>query len=114
MHEEFHQIYVIGADGKNRVRLTHNEEEHHVDPTWSPDGGAIAYAVASDKPFESTIHLMTEDGKYLKQLSDDHAGIDDHPDFSPVGLAVSPTAVSPASKTATLWGRVKKRASNLR
>ena len=113
-NEEFHQIYVVGADGKNRMRLTHNEEEHHVDPTWSPDGGTIAYAVANDKPFESTIHLMTADGKHLKQLSGDHDGIDDHPDFSPVGLAVSPTAVSPAFKTATLWGRVKKLKLNRR
>ena len=113
--EEFHHIYVVGADGKNRNRLTHNEEEHHVDPTWSPDGGAIAYVVASDKPpFESTIHLMTADGKYLKQLSGDHDGIDYQPDFSPVGLAVSPTAVSPASKTATLWGRLKKLEPNRR
>ena len=106
--EEFHQIYVVGADGKNRVRLTHNQE-HHVDPTWSPDRGTIAYVVANDKPpFKSAIHLMTADGKYLKQLSDNHDGIDRRPDFSPVGLAVSPAVVSPAFKTATLWGRVKK------
>ena len=113
-HEEFHHIYVMGADGKNRNRLTHNEEEHHVEPTWSPDGGTIAYVVANDKPFESTIHLMTADGKHLKQLSGDHDGIDEQPDFSPVGLAVSPTAVSPASKTATLWGRLKKLEPNRR
>ena len=106
LNEEFHQIYIVGADGKNRNRLTHNQE-HHVDPTWSPDGGAIAYAVAIDKPLESTIHLMTADGKHLKQLSGDHDGIDDRPDFSPVGLAVSPTAVSPTSKTATIWGKLK-------
>ena len=113
-HEEFHHIYVMGADGKNQNRLTHNQE-HHFHPTWPPDGQTIAYAVGNDKPpFESTIHLMTADGKYLKQLSDDHDGIDDQPDFSPVGLAVSPTAVSPASKTATLWGRVKKLELNRR
>ena len=112
--EEFHQIYVIGADGKNRNRLTHNEEEHHVDPTWSPDGGAIAYVVADDGFLGGKIHLMTADGKYIKQLSGDHDGIDDRPDFSPVGLAVSPTAVSPASKTATLWGRLKKLEPNRR
>ena len=113
--EEFHQIYVVGANGKNRMRLTHNEEQHHVDPTWSPDGRAIAYVVTDDKPpFKSAIHLMTADGKYLKQLSDDHDGFDYQPDFSPVGLAVSPTAVSSASKTATLWGRLKKLELNRR
>ena len=40
----------------------------------------------------STIHLMTADGKYLKQLSDVHDARDYQPDFSPVGLAVSPSS----------------------
>ena len=52
---------------------------------------------------------MNADGKYLKQLSDDHDGIDFQPDFSQVGLAVSPT-----SNTATIWGRLRKRASIIR
>ena len=52
---------------------------------------------------------MTADGKYLKQLSDVHVGIDYQPDFSPVGLAVAPT-----SNKTTIWGRLKKRSSNLR
>ena len=52
---------------------------------------------------------MTADGKYLKQLSDDRGARDFDPDISPLGLAVSPT-----SKTTTIWGRLKKRASNRR
>ena len=56
-----------------------------------------------------TIHLMTADGKYLRQLSDDRGARDFEPDISPVGLAVSPT-----SKTAAIWGRLKKSASNVR
>ena len=111
--EEFHHIYVVGADGKNRVRLTHNQE-HHFHPTWSPDGGAIGYAVSDDDPLSAKIHLMTADGKYIKQLSKVRDVTDDQPDFSPVGLAVSPTAVSSASKTATLWGRLKKLEPNRR
>ena len=112
-HEEFHHVYVMGADGKNRVRLTHNQK-HNLHPTWSPDGGTIAYVASDDDPRSAKIHLMTADGKYIKQLSKVRDVTDDQPDFSPVGLAVSPTAVSPTSKTATLWGRVKKRASDLR
>ena len=101
-HEEFHHIYVMGADGKDRKRLTHNQE-HHADPTWSPDGETIAYVVSKDGvPLGSKIHLMTADGKYIKQISKVDAGLDEHPDFSPVGLAVSPT-----SKTAAIWGRLK-------
>jgi TolB protein len=108
-HEGFRHIYVMGADGKNPVRLTHNKEDHSR-PTWSPDGRTIAYVVSKDGiPFGRKIHLMTADGKYIKQLSKVRDATDDHPDFSPVGLAVSPS-----SKTTTIWGRLKKRATDLR
>ena len=108
-HEGFRHVYVIDIDGKNRARLTHNQG-HHSHPTWSPDGGAIAYMVYKDVFFlGAKIHLMTTDGRHLKRLSDVHDGFDFHPDFSPVGLAVAPT-----SKTTTVWGRLKKRSSNLR
>ena len=108
--ERFHHIYVVEADGKTRKRLTHNQE-HHFHPTWSPDGKMIAYASSgNDKHIflDAKIHLMTAVGKYLNQLSTVREGIDFQPDFSPVGLVVSPT-----SKTAEIWGRLKKRASNV-
>ena len=79
-------------------------------PRGLPMGGTIAYAaVSDDDPLGEKIHLMTADGKYIKQLSKVRDVADDQPDFSPAGLAVSPT-----SKTATIWGRLKKRASNVR
>ena len=99
----------MGVDGKNPKRLTRNQG-HHSHPTLSPNGGAIAYVVPHDGiPFGREIHLMTADGKYIKQLSKVDAGIDDQPDFSPVGLDVSSS-----SKTATTWGRVKKLEPNRR
>ena len=107
-HEGFHHIYVMEADGTNPVRLSPNQAQHS-HPTWSPDGRAIAYAGSDDGFLSEKIHLMTADGKHIKQLSTIREGIDYQPDFSPVGLAVSPT-----SKTATIWGRLKKRASNVR
>ena len=108
-----HHVFVIGADGKNPMRLTHNQE-HHFHPTWSPDGQMIAYAVSDDNVLGANIHLMTADGKHIKQLSKVRDGTDDQPDFSPVGLTVSPTAVSPASKTTTTWGKLKKFTSSFR
>ena len=99
--EEFYHIYVVGADGKNTKGLRTMKRIIGA-PTWSTDGGAIAYAISDDGLLGAKIHLMTDDGKYLKQLSKVHDGIDYQPNFSPVGLAVSPT-----SKTAAIWGRLK-------
>ncbi len=110
-HKDFHHIYVVGADGRNRERLTHNEEGHS-GPAWTPDRRMIAYYVADGiwpGNFRSAIHLMTADGKYLRQLSDGGNARDFQPDISPLGLAVSRT-----SKTAAIWGRLKKSASNVR
>ncbi len=105
--ESYHHIFVVGADGKNRVRLTHNKQNHG-DPAWSVSGRRIAYTVwSNDDP--STIHLMTADGQYLKRLSVVDGAYDSEPDIRSVGLAVSP-----ASKTTTIWGRVKKLAPDLR
>ena len=102
------QIYVIGADGRNRKQLT-RKQEHHMAPSWSADGRLIAYVWSPDifnNP-PAKIRLMTADGKYLKQLSDDRRANDYHPDFGPVSLAVSP-----ASNKITIWGRLKKLAPN--
>ena len=103
-HEDFHHIFVVGTDGRNRVRLTHHEE-HHSGPAWSPDGQVIAYYVFDGGPgdFLGTIHLMASDGRYIRQLSHGRNARDFEPDISPLGLAVSP-----ASKTTTTWGRLKK------
>ena len=108
-HEGFSNIFVVGADGETRKRVTRNQEDHY-HPAWSPDGQTIAYASSDDHfPLGAKIHLMTADGKYLKQLSTVRDGIDYQPDFSPVGLAVYPST----NKT-TIWGRLKKSASNVR
>ena len=109
-HDGFGHIYVVGADGKNPVRLTHNEESHRA-PAWSPDGRAIVYYVWDGilgGNLHGTIHLMASNGRYIRQLSDGGNARDYEPDISPLGLAVSP-----ASNRATIWGRLKKRASDL-
>ena len=106
--EGFYHIYVVGVDGKNLNRLTHNQENHR-GPAWSPDGRVIAYASSEAFLFGAKIHLMTAEGKYLKQLSKVRDGTDYQPDISPLGLAVSPT-----SNTTTTWGRLKKISSSFR
>lgn len=37
------EIYVMDADGNNRIRLTNHWEEDF-QPSWSPDGSRIAFA----------------------------------------------------------------------
>ena len=81
-HEGFFHIHVVGADGKNLKRLTH-DEKNHWGATWSLDGQTIAYAISNDGfPLGAKIHLMTADGKYLKQLSKVRDGMDYQPDFN--------------------------------
>jgi Tol biopolymer transport system component len=106
MDEEslYFQIYVVRADGKKRVRLTHGTQNNWL-PAWSPDGRVIAYYVWDgilEGKLHGTIHLMTADGKYLRQLSNDRNAQDYQPDISPLGLAVSP-----AANKITVWGKLK-------
>ena len=101
------QIFVVGADGKNRVRLTQNQQNHG-GPAWSVSGRRMAY-YAWDNDGPSSIHLMTSDGQYLRRLSVIDGAYDSQPDIRSFGLAVSP-----ASKTTTIWGRLKKRGPDLR
>ena len=82
------QIYVMESDGENRRKLTNGR--HDWSPAWSPDSEMIAYESWRGEDFLSEIHLMTADGKYLKQLSDLHERGDYDPDwFDPVTLAVA-------------------------
>ncbi len=102
---KFH-IAVMDADGDNFEKL----EDQALYPSWSPDGRTIAYDVIEDGDFHATIHLMASDGRYIRRLSHHSRNARDFaPDISPIGLAVSP-----ASKTTTIWGRLKKSASDLR
>ena len=104
-HKGFRHLYVVDSDGRNLQRLTHNEENHWA-PAWSPDGRTIAYYVWDgilDGNLHATIHLMASNGSYIRQLSGSRNARDHQPDISPLGLAVSP-----ASKTTTTWGKLKK------
>ena len=108
-HKGFYHIHVVAPDGRDLQRLTHNEENHWA-PAWSPDGRIIAYYVWDgilEGKLHGTIYLIASDGRYIRQLSDGRNARDYDPDISPLGLAVSP-----ASKTAAIWGRVKKLATN--
>jgi Tol biopolymer transport system component len=41
------EIYLIRADGSDRVQITFNDSRD-IEPAWSPDGGRLAYVVNAD------------------------------------------------------------------
>lgn len=61
-------IYAVNADGSGLQRLT-TSEDLEFDPTWSPDGRAVAYRHQRD--FDSPIHIfvMNADGSHRRNLT---------------------------------------------
>ncbi len=58
-HGTFGDIYVMDADGSNRIRLT-NDPAGDVSPFWSPDGTKIGFTRAIGNDFE--VWVMDADG----------------------------------------------------
>ena len=61
------EIYVMNADGSNRVRLTQEEPftprpPHNVSPAWSPDGRHIAFFTNRNGEFKWDLYVMNADG----------------------------------------------------
>ena len=82
-------IYVMGADGKNRRRLS-NEFFAEWDPSWSPDGKRIAFTSSgtmdvADGPWQ--IYVMDADGGNKQRLSNDVSGWE--PSWSPDGQHIA-------------------------
>lgn len=69
------EIYVMEADGSNRVRLTNNQVPDD-EPVWSPDGQEIAFV--SERDGDREIFVMNADGSNVRQLTQN-----DEDDYSP-------------------------------
>jgi WD40-like Beta Propeller Repeat len=77
------EIYVMNADGTNRVAVT-NDGLNNDDPSWSPDGGKIAFV--SNRSGNPEIYVMNADGTSQDQLTS-LGGRD--PAWSPDGIKIA-------------------------
>jgi Tol biopolymer transport system component len=75
-------IHVMNVDGSEQTRLTRDEAKHF-QPTWSPDGGRIAF-VSVPKDARAQLHVMGVDGSGARRLSDPNRGYS-APSWSPDG-----------------------------
>ncbi len=79
-------IFVIDANGANRVNLTKGRHKNNGMPAWSPDGTKIAFTSNRDGNLE--IYVMSADGKNPKNLTL-HLDDDTCPTWSPDGTKIA-------------------------
>jgi len=62
-----YEIYVMNADGSNRIQLTDNPGYDNMDPRWSPGGTQIIFWSSRDGNKE--IYVMNADGSNQTRLT---------------------------------------------
>ncbi len=77
-------IYTVNADGSGLKRLT-TSEDLEFDPTWSPDGRAIAYRHQTGDESTADIFMIDSEGSRLRNLTRSPGLADWGPDWSPEG-----------------------------
>ena len=82
-------IYVMNADGTERVNLT-NRDAKDMDPAWSPDGEWIAFL--SRTQGNTDIHRVRPDGSGLASLTTSPAQLYTRPIWSPDGTKIAFTS----------------------
>jgi len=84
-------IWVMNADGSNKVKLTADlEATHDVSwPSWSPDGSRIAFATVVPMGTTSAIWTMNADGSNQAQRTSSVNGYDTQPTWSADGTRIA-------------------------
>ncbi len=81
----FEQIFVMDADGKNITSLITSKNSNNICPRWSPDGKKIVFA--SDRDGRRKVYLMDIATKGIKQLTN-HGNDDIACSWSPDGTKI--------------------------
>ncbi len=82
-------IYLMDADGRNRIRLSSPDVKNDIEPAWSPERCRIAFVRFSGTgKGDDDIYVMSADGKTIRRLTND-PGRDTFPDWSPDGKQIS-------------------------
>lgn len=97
------EIYVMGADGGDRRRLTH-DDINDATPAWSPDGQRIAFAHTprlGTEDADGVIVVMNADGtgriEITRHPETPDVIFDSHPAWSPDGSLIAFTRATFAS-----------------
>jgi Tol biopolymer transport system component len=64
-------IWLVRPDGTRLMRVTHPGARSDVDPSWSPQGDAIAFQRFSPDRSSSSVHVIRPDGRGLRKIQDD-------------------------------------------
>jgi len=79
-----HQIYLQNIDGTDLRQLT-SVETFAIHPSWSPDGGELAFTSFKEPTEDYVIYRIDRDGVNLTSLSDHLPGSNSDPKWSPDG-----------------------------
>jgi TolB protein len=78
------EIYVVNSDGTNLNNVTKGAAELGSEPTFSPDGNEIVFAV-SHAPGNSDIYVVNSDGSNRTNVTQTEGVREEDPAFSPDG-----------------------------
>ena len=118
--DESPELYVADLNGDNVVRLTDHEDQDN-NPSWSPDGSAIAFETHRAPP--PGIFIVNADGTGMRPLTASPRSVSlESPDWSPDGrylafhafghgnmdLFILDVAVAMSAVLGESWGNLKR------